>query len=418
MPQATPGGSGPITLVAGGPRLEAVGGAARWADLCRAEGLATRVGTLDEAFRPGAQGACLVVLALDEPDAAVYRLADRAQESLVPGVVLVPPELGRVGPLLAAEGLVVLPWDCPARQIATTIRAVTARQAMVRKLHDELRIARMSVNGAYAEMAKLQEEMQTAATIQRAHMPRRMPALNGVEVGVVYRPATYVSGDIFDIARLDEHRSAFFIADAVGHGVPAALMTMIIACGLHKLDGVGPEARVVPPAEALFRLNNAMTQHTGGSARFATAVYAVFDARTGEVDVAGAGHPPPLIVRQGGATIDRIEPDGPLLGVFPDADFGQSSVRLGPGDLMILFSDGFEVAFPKAGSEGDDFKRPTLTYLDKLAHAGEGGLPLADAVAELERELDGASGSLHQPDDITALFVAPTGVPAASQHAA
>jgi sigma-B regulation protein RsbU (phosphoserine phosphatase) len=280
---------------------------------------------------------------------------------------------------------------------------------MVQKLRDELKIAQLSVNGAYGEMAKLQEEMQTAASIQRAHMPKKIPTLNGVQVGVVYRPATYVSGDIYDIAQLDEHRSAFFIADAVGHGVPAALMTMIIACGLHKMDGVGADARVVPPAEALFRLNNAMTEHTGGSSRFATAVYGVFDARTGEVTLAGAGHPPPIIVRQGGASIDRIEPEGPLLGVFAGADFGQTTVRLDPGDLLILFSDGFEVAFPKAGSEGDDFKRPTLTYLDKLAHAGDGGVPLAEAVSVLERELDNASGSLHQPDDITALFVAPTG---------
>lgn len=409
MTSQRPPAAGPIILVAGSPRLDALGGTARWAGACRAHGLETRSIPLDDAFKPGAKGVCLVVLALDEPDAAVYQLADRAQESLMPGVVLVPPELVRIAPLLGAEGLVVLPWDTDPAQIAWTVRALATRQAMVQKLRDELKIAQLSVNGAYGEMAKLQEEMQTAASIQRAHMPKKIPTLNGVQVGVVYRPATYVSGDIYDIAQLDEHRSAFFIADAVGHGVPAALMTMIIACGLHKMDGVGADARVVPPAEALFRLNNAMTEHTGGSSRFATAVYGVFDARTGEVTLAGAGHPPPIIVRQGGASIDRIEPEGPLLGVFAGADFGQTTVRLDPGDLMILFSDGFEVAFPKAGSEGDDFKRPTLTYLDKLAHAGDGGVPLADAVAVLERELDNASGSLHQPDDITALFVAPTG---------
>lgn len=403
--------AGPIILVAGSPRLESVGGPGRWEDLCKAQGFETRLSTLDEAFRPCKEPGVvwLAVLAVDEPDAAVYQLADRAQESLAPGVVLVPPELARSGVLLASDGLVVLPWDAAGEQIAWSLRALHARQALVRKLRDELKIAQLSVHGAYGEMAKLQEEMQTAANIQRAHLPRRTPGVNGLDVGVVYRPATYVSGDIYDIAQLDEHRTAFFIADAVGHGVPAALMTMIIACGLHKVDGVGADARVVPPAEALFRLNNAMTEHSGGSSRFATAVYGVFDARTGEATIAGAGHPPPIIVRQGGKSVDRVEPEGPLLGVFAGADFGQTTVRLDPGDLLILFSDGFEVAFPKAGSEGDDFKRPTLTYLEKLRHAGDAGVPLAEAVAELERELDGASGSLHQPDDITALFIAPTG---------
>lgn len=406
---------GPITWVASSDRLGAVeGGVTPFLERCRSQGLDARPIALDDAFRTRSPsqgaGVCVAVLARDEPDAVVYRLADRAQESLMPGVVLIPPEMGGSAPVLSAEGLIVLPWDAAGDTIACAVRSLETRQATVARLRDELKIAQLSVNGAYGEMSRLQEEMQSAASIQRAHMPRKMPALNGVDVGVVYRPATYVSGDIFDVARLDERRSAFFIADAVGHGVPAALMTMIIACGLHKLDGIGDDARVVPPGEALFRLNNAMTQHSGGSSRFATAVYGVFDAGSGEVTIAGAGHPPPMIVRQGGASIDRVEPDGPLLGVFPDAEFGQTTLRLDPGDLMVLFSDGFEVAFPKAGSEGDDFKRPTLTYLDKLAHAGQAGCTLTDAVAELERELDNAAGSLHQPDDITALFVAPTGV--------
>lgn len=411
MADGTTRGAGPITHFAGSERLAGSGGTARWTEMCRSLGLEAECVPLDKAFANRAADVCVVVLASDEPDTAVYQLADRAQASLTPGVVIVPPELERIMPMLEGEGLMTLPWDATGEQIVWSARALHARQAMVGRLRDELRIAQMSVNGAYGEMAKLQEEMQTAATIQRAHMPKKIPAIKGVNVGLVYRPATYVSGDIYDVAQLDEHRSAFFIADAVGHGVPAALMTMIIACGLNKVDGIGDDARVVPPAEALFRLNNAMTEHTGGSSRFATAVYGVFDARTGEVTIAGAGHPPPIIVRADGKAIDRIEPEGPLLGVFPDADFGQTTVRLDPGDLLILFSDGFEVAFPKAGSEGDDFKRPTLTYLDKLANAGECGMPLADAVDELERELDNAAGSLHQPDDITALFIAPVGAP-------
>lgn len=399
----------PITHVAGSDRLDAIGGVRRWVDECVTHGLNAKAVPIEEAFTLNTMGVCVAVLAPDEPDNVIYQLADRAQSSLMPGVVLVPPEMTRAANVLASEGLLMLPWDASGSQIAASVRALDARQSLVGKLRDELRIAQMSVNGAYSEMAKLQEEMQTAASIQRAHMPKQIPAITGVDVGVVYRPATYVSGDIYDVAQLDEHRSAFFIADAVGHGVPAALMTMIIACGLNKLDGIGDDARIVPPGEALYRLNNAMTAHSGGSSRFATAVYGVFDSRTGEVTIAGAGHPPPIIVRQGGASVDRVDPEGPLLGVFPDADFGQTTVRLDPGDLLVLFSDGFEVAFPKTGSEVVDFKRPTLTYVDKLSHAGQNGVPLDEAVEELERELDNAAGSLHQPDDITALFIAPTG---------
>jgi sigma-B regulation protein RsbU (phosphoserine phosphatase) len=225
-------------------------------------------------------------------------------------------------------------------------------------------------------------------------------------MGIVYRPASYVSGDIYDIIELDEDHTGFFLADAVGHGVPAALMTMVITQGLHKTEGEGDNPHIVPPAEALRRLNNTMTEHAGEQARFATAVYAIHNKRTNEITIAGAGHPPSLLVRSATGEVEHLESDGPLLGVFPDVEFGQETVKIHPGDVFIMYSDGFEVAFPNEDAIGDDRKRPTLTYLAELAQAGAGIGSLADAIGTLESHLDSSNGSLHQPDDVTALFFA------------
>ncbi|MEM9373561.1 MAG: hypothetical protein AAGA55_07940, partial [Planctomycetota bacterium] len=153
----------PITHVAGSDRLETSGGGiGRWVDECVTNGLDAKAIPIDEAFTLNTMGVCVTVLSPDDPDSVIYQLADRAQSSLMPGVVLVPPEIARVASVLAGEGLLLLPWDATGAQIASSVRALDARQSLVGKLRDELRIAQMSVNGAYGEMAKLQEEMQTA----------------------------------------------------------------------------------------------------------------------------------------------------------------------------------------------------------------------------------------------------------------
>jgi sigma-B regulation protein RsbU (phosphoserine phosphatase) len=186
-------------------------------------------------------------------------------------------------------------------------------------------------------------------------------------------------------------------------------MTMVITQGLHKTEGKGENLRIVEPAEALRRLNNTMTKHAGDQARFATAAYAIHNKRTNEITIAGAGHPPSLLVRSGTGEVEQVESQGPLLGVFPGVEFEQTTHQLDPGDVFIIYSDGFEVAFPKANAVGDERKRPTLTYIKELTEAGSGLGSLSEAIATLESHLDCQAGSLHQPDDITALFMSSAG---------
>ena len=101
-------------------------------------------------------------------------------------------------------------------------------------------------------------------------------------------------------ARLDEHHVGFFLADAMGHGVPAALMTLYLTGSLPRKEIVGSGYRIVSPAEALTRLNNGLQECMAGPARFATAICGTVNVRTGMITMACAGHPPPL----------RIGPNG------------------------------------------------------------------------------------------------------------
>lgn len=353
----------------------------------------------------GNQSPVLIFISERDSDSTINRLADTLSEHLCPALVLVPRGHEHSNLLLRSAGIMCEIDDIDPAQAALILWTLAQRQPAIQQLATELLLTEKSISSVNNEMTKLHEELASAASIQRDYLPRKLPTIDGIDMGIVYRPASYVSGDIYDIIELDEHHTGFFLADAVGHGVPAALMTMVITQGLHKTEGKGEQLRIVEPAEALRRLNNTMTKHAGDQARFATAAYAIHDKRTNTIRVAGAGHPPALLVRSGTCEVEQVESQGPLLGVFPDVEFEQTEHQLQPGDVFIIYSDGFEVAFPKHDAVGDERKRPTLTYIKELTEAGSGLASLHDAISTLESNLDMQSGSLHQPDDITALFM-------------
>jgi serine phosphatase RsbU (regulator of sigma subunit) len=246
--------------------------------------------------------------------------------------------------------------------------------------------------------------MQLASMIQREFLPRTLPELDDVRFGVFYRPAGYVSGDMYDIRRLDDHTIGFFLADAVGHGVPAALLTMVISRCLTLKVISDDDYRIVSPGEVLTKLNEEMLRLQSAGGRFATAVYGLIDTRTHRVTLAGAGHPPPRLIKEDGASIG-LETDGGLLGVFPEATFTETTFDLKAGERLVLFTDGFETAFPDANAARKQRRLPTERYLECLSDICSLGRPVAESVAELGVLVDDQSGSLHQIDDLTAIIV-------------
>jgi phosphoserine phosphatase RsbU/P len=373
------------------------------------EALEERLGAADAGGSAAAvPGPVLVVLGPEEKLVAAYTLADHLRHALTPAAVL----FREVGPRqrkLQRSGILVEPWSVDPRFLACALYALAERQGAVDGLARDLRIAQSSHGGVRGEMDKIHEELNLAAMVQREFLPKRLPDVSGLEFGVLFRPATYVSGDIYDVVKLDEHRVGFFIADAVGHGVPAALLTMVISRSLRMTESSPQGPRLVAPAEAMGRLNAELIRSQRESPRFVTAVYGLIDTQTRRVTLAGAGHPPPLKIGRGGA-VERIETDGPLLGVFQDEVFHQVSFQLGDDETLLLYSDGFETAFPgeSAGGGNEQVGRPTLRYVEHFARlAGvDGSGALDEAMTELAAALDRQSGSLHQIDDVTALAIA------------
>jgi sigma-B regulation protein RsbU (phosphoserine phosphatase) len=237
---------------------------------------------------------------------------------------------------------------------------------------------------------QIDQELELARRIQESFLPRSLPQVAQVRFAVHYQPCGKVGGDFYDIFRLDEKHLGFYVADAMGHGVPASLLTIFVKTGVRAKEITGQSYRLVPPDEVLHRLNRDLIEQHLSDSPFITMVYALFDHRELTLSFSRAGHPYPLYVpREGEPQLWTLE--GSLLGVF-DTKYTVRKAQLQPGDKVLLYTDGVDAAI-----WGD--AQPGIASL--LAFAAEHrGAKIDDFVRLLSQELFKNS---KQVDDLTVL---------------
>lgn len=269
-------------------------------------------------------------------------------------------------------------------------------QTEIDSLHEEVTALRRRDETLKFYMQRLDEEMRLAARLQQDFLPKSLPQIGAVHFHTLFRPAGYVSGDLYDVMRLDETHVGFYIADAVGHGMPAALLTMFMKNALLTKQ-ITPEGyHLLPPGKTMARLNESLVVQNLSYATFATAIYGVIDTQALRVNFARGGHPNPIILRGDGG-MQVLQADGSLLGIFPDEEFPESTVQLGSGDRMLIFTDGIEVAFSNDTTVDAARWREELWQRRSLSTAQL----MDDFVAHLDRE----AGSLAPKDDLTMIVI-------------
>ncbi len=243
----------------------------------------------------------------------------------------------------------------------------------------------------------IRNDLRRAERIQRVLLPCGAPEVEGLSFAGVYRPSHNVGGDFYDIQRLDSRYVAIMMADAAGHGVSAAMLTVLFKHRLNlRLEGKRPR----PPSDVLCRVNRALFQECAGSGLFVTAVYGLLDTKTRELVLASAGHTPVAFQAQG--KLHFVERTGPALGVERDAVFSERHLWLREGDRLLLYTDGLDdpdrTRCPLASElvarellEGDRQGYDALMHLLKTA----GGEPDGECEAGLE-------------DDVTMLLISAT----------
>jgi len=194
------------------------------------------------------------------------------------------------------------------------------------------------VCGLLSEQAEtIQADLQRAAVIQQALLPRFLPEIPGLCIQSIYRPSQMVGGDLYDVVRLDDDRLGVMIADAAGHGLSAAMLAVVFR---HQIPLFLPNSSTPnSPGDALAAVNRSLLKSFQVPGLFITAAYCIVDFAQGRLRIASAGHPP-LILQRAAGLIERVYHTGPALGLYPDASFTEQEVLLREGDRLFLHTDG------------------------------------------------------------------------------
>ena len=187
----------------------------------------------------------------------------------------------------------------------------------------------------------LTEQLRLAGLVQQDFLPAKLPNTDEVKWATIFLPAEWVSGDIYDVVRIDEQHIGFYVADIVGHGMPAALLTIFLKQALVMRETIDNNYRIFSPAEVVKNLNLRMTAQKLSGYQFATCCYCLLNTKTLQLTYARAGHPYPVLIRPGQKP-EQLEIRGSLLGIFEQAEYVQRTIQLQPGDKLLLYSDGAE----------------------------------------------------------------------------
>ncbi len=193
------------------------------------------------------------------------------------------------------------------------------------------------------ELARKQAELNFAREVQQALFPRQFPTDGGLEFAGICVPASGISGDYYDVLQLEGGRLVFAIADISGKGISAAILMSNLQALLRTLAVEGNS-----PSALAARLNGLLHQVTEG-VRFATLFYAEWSPDEGRLRYINAGHNAPILLNASGS--ERLPAAGPPLGIFKEWNFQEGQKFLGPGDTLVLFSDGVSEAGQEKNNE-------------------------------------------------------------------
>ena len=209
----------------------------------------------------------------------------------------------------------------------------------VERAHSNKLAEKLQITGALVD--NLAEQLRMAGLVQRDFLPAQLPNTDQAHWAETFLPAEWVSGDIYDVARIDEQHVGFYVADAVGHSMPAALLTIFLKQALVMRETVEHTYRIFSPAEVMKTLNLRMAAQKLSGYQFATCCYCLLNIKTLQLTYARAGHPYPILMRSHEPP-QQLEIPGPLLGIFEQSEYVQQTVQLQPGDKLLLYSDGAE----------------------------------------------------------------------------
>jgi sigma-B regulation protein RsbU (phosphoserine phosphatase) len=236
-----------------------------------------------------------------------------------------------------------------------------------------------------------QKEIQLAGKVQEKIIPSSAPDLKAFDIDFIYIPCYSVGGDFFYFFKYSDSKLGVFLADVVGHGIQAALITMILKT---LLDNFLKEKK--DPVDLLHELNSQLISILGGKFTYVTAMFAILDAESNEITYSSAGHPAGFLYRDG--EVNFLKTKGYVMGLFENAVFKNSTAELKPGDKILLYTDG---AFEAEDEDYNIFGDERLLSTFKR----NGGKRPKEINTEIINELENFVGDKMFSDDVNLISI-------------
>jgi sigma-B regulation protein RsbU (phosphoserine phosphatase) len=248
-----------------------------------------------------------------------------------------------------------------------------------------------------ADRVVMKRDLQIAREIQTWLLPGAPPQIPGLAIAYATRPANTVAGDYYDVfprpgRTNEENRVVLAVADVAGKSIPAAMLMATFQASLKTLSTAH-----VALVELACNMNRYACGNSQGGLRFTTAFLAEYDPVHRTVHYINAGHNNPILRRASGP-IERLDVGGLPFGIMPDAKYESATVRLAPGDWLIIFTDGLVEA---ENARQDEYGEARLL---SAIEAGKGTEP-GEMLKRLMAEVDLFVGNTPQHDDVTCLLL-------------
>jgi serine phosphatase RsbU (regulator of sigma subunit) len=220
-----------------------------------------------------------------------------------------------------------------------------SHQSLIQLLADQAGVAiqRYRLQESALEATSLRREMELASEVQQALIPKEPPRFAGFDVTGWTKPASTTGGDCFDLWKTHDGRLGVFVGDASGHGLGPALVVSQTRTVVRAM------CDQIPDPHELLACANARLSEDLQLGQFVTA-FLGFISSDGELTWSAAGHGPILVRRSADAEIHKLQPPAPPLGVVPDYMGRRTKkLKIGPGGMLAVFSDGVTEAWDSTG---------------------------------------------------------------------
>ncbi|MET0752865.1 MAG: GAF domain-containing SpoIIE family protein phosphatase [Pyrinomonadaceae bacterium] len=205
-------------------------------------------------------------------------------------------------------------------------------------------IEKAELHEQLVEKKRLQAQLEIARHVQLELLPPSDPKVSNFDISAYVFPTEQVSGDYYDWVEIFEDQIGIVVADAVGKGIPAALLMAFLRASLRSGVQIG-----YAPHIAMAKVSNLLWDSTE-THQFITAIYGILDATNRTFVFSNAGHNPPLLIKPDGE-YKFIEYGNMPLGMFRDVHYHQHFIRIKPGQVLVLYTDGITEGENAAGED-------------------------------------------------------------------